>query len=153
MGMIKPQDIQNVSFHKTALGYSKEEVDAYLDEVAVGVQALWREIEDLKSDIQEQAQRIENYRNIEEDLKNTFILAQQSAGEIRENAVRESEMLIKENEMKVEEILTEGQRRIDEMQERYNNLNRKYTSYRAKMKADLKMLLDMISEEDGEEDL
>ncbi len=87
MNLIKPQDVQNVTFHKAAFGYSKEEVDQYLDEMAVAVQGLWREIDDLKSDLQEQAQRIDNYRNMEEDLKNTFILAQQSAGEIRENAV------------------------------------------------------------------
>ncbi len=61
-------------------------------------------------------------------------------------------MLIKENEIKVEQILTEGQKKIDEMQDRYHSLHRKYTNYRAKIKADLNMLLDMINEEETEEE-
>ena len=107
-------------------------------------------MEELRADIAEQAERIDNYRNLEEDLKNTFILAQQSAGEIRENAVKESEMLIKENELRVEKILVEGQKKIDDMQAYYNQLKRKVSNHRTKMKADLRTLLDIL-EEDAEE--
>lgn len=152
MSHIRPEDVQNVSFHNAPFGYKRDEVDSYLDNLAVGVQALHREIEELKRDVAEQAERIDYYRNLEEDLKNTFVLAQQSAGDIRENAVKESEMLIKENEYKVEQILVEGQKKIDEMNEHYLHLKRKMTNHKAKMKTDLKTLLDLLEEESqGEE--
>lgn len=152
MNHIKPEDIQKVSFHTGALGYKKEEVDGYLEELAISIQGMWREIEELKADVAEQAERIDNYRNLEEDLKNTFILAQQSAGEIRENAVKESEMLIKENELKVEKILVDGQKEIDEMEAYYAQLKRKVSNHKTKMKADLKTLLDILEEEAEEEE-
>ncbi len=151
MDQIHPEDIQNISFHTVAFGYKKEEVDQYLDDIAVSVQALWNEMEELKRDIAEQAERIDYYRNLEEDLKNTFILAQQSAGEIRENAVKESEMLIKENELKVEQILVEGQKKIDAMQEYYTALKRKVTNHKSKMKADIKTMLHFIDENEERE--
>lgn len=152
MNHIKPEDIQKASFHTGPLGYKKDEVDGYLEELAVSTQGMWREIDELKLDIAEQAERINNYRNLEEDLKNTFILAQQSAGEIRENAVKESELLIKENEMKVEKILLDGQKEIDEMEVYYAQLKRKVTNHKTKMKADLRTLLDILEEDAEEQD-
>lgn len=151
MAHLRPEDIQQAAFHTVALGYKKEEVDNYLEEIAVAVQGMWREIEELKQDVSEQAERIDYYRSMEEDLKNTFILAQQSAGDIRENAVKESEMLIKENELKVEQILVEGQKRIDELETYYNTLKRKVTNHRAKMKTDVRAMLDFLEEEPDEE--
>ena len=167
--MITPLDIQKKEFRKTMRGYREEEVDAFLDLVIQDYEALFRENQTLKEKLVVAEQSTARYREIEEVLKNTMIMAQKSADELRLNAeketalrldqarieaeqiTRESEQeataLIQESELKASGIIKDAEEKVKQIYEEYHQLERETQVFRFKFRTFLEAQLKLL---DGE---
>ena len=75
--MITPLDIENKKFAKQMLnGYNVDEVDDFLDEITKDYEKLYKENADLKKDTDQLNTNMGKYKNLEDTLKNTLIMAQ-----------------------------------------------------------------------------
>lgn len=169
--MITPLDIQKKEFRKAMRGYREEEVDAFLDQVIQDYEALLRENQILKEKLVLADQGMARYREIEEVLKNTMILAQKSADELRNNAEKESSLrldqarleaeqitreaeqeataLIQEAEMKASGILKSAEEKVNLINEEHHQLEREAFVFRLKFRSFLEAQMKLL---DGEED-
>lgn len=93
MQRITPIDIQHKTFKKALQGYDRAEVDQFLDEVIETLEddathraALEAEIADLK-------ERISHFKAMEESLRNTLLLAQRTADEVKASAHKEADLI------------------------------------------------------------
>ena len=84
--MISSEDVRRVTFDKVFQGYRREDVDAYLKEVAQAMDDLAAQNDDLQTKLVVLAQRIDQYRAEEDTLRTTMINAQR----LGENVIREA---------------------------------------------------------------
>lgn len=103
---LTPLDIHHKEFRNSLRGYSPEQVDDFLDEVADEFERLFKENIDLNEKITGLNERIKAYSELERTLQKTLVAAQTSADDIASRADAESAKIIKDAEAKAQEIVS-----------------------------------------------
>ena len=84
--MITPLDIENKKFSKQMMnGYSVDEVDDFLDELTIDYTKNYKEVNELRSKVDELNKSLEHYKAIEETLQNTLVMAQSTAEDVKKD--------------------------------------------------------------------
>ena len=95
--MITPLDIENKKFSKQMMnGYSVEEVDDFLDELTIDYTKNYKEVNELRSKVDELNKSLEHYKAIEETLQNTLVMAQSTAEDVKKVARQQADQIINE---------------------------------------------------------
>ena len=146
--MITPLDIENKRFSKQMMnGYNADEVDEFLDELTVEYEKLYKENATLKSNAEEMSSDVGRYRNIENSLQNTLIMAQKTADEIQDVAKQQAENIVKEAELKAKTIGEETNAQLIIKEKELVEMKKQFEVYKAKMEslliAQLELLKDM----------
>ena len=93
--MLTPLDIENKKFSKQIMnGYSVEEVDDFLDEIGVDYAKKQKELNESGKTIEELTKSLEHYKNIEETLQNTLLMAQSTAEEVKNVAKQKADQIV-----------------------------------------------------------
>lgn len=100
--MISAQEIRTVTFDKTMRGYRAEDVDAFLQQVAQDMEQLAADNADKEKKLYILAEKVEEYRRDEDNLKTALL-----------NAQRMGENVIREAKQKAESMLREAGIRAD----------------------------------------
>ena len=80
MANLTLEDIANISFPRANFGgYRAEDVDAFIDDVQVSYDNVLKESAELKRKLAILAQKVEEYRNEEDSIRNTLLSAQKLA--------------------------------------------------------------------------
>lgn len=169
--MLTPLDIQKKEFRRAFRGYSEDEVDSFLDRINQEYENLYRENQVLKEKLAQSEQNMARYREIEEVLKNTMILAQKNADELRRNTEREAGLLMDQARIEAEQMTREAEQeaaaliqeaerraaamisgaedRVRQIMEEYHRLEREAQVFRTRFRAFLEAQLKLL---DGEEE-
>lgn len=142
--MLTPLDIHNKEFKKAIRGYDINEVDDFLDEIIKDFETLYKENLNLQEDIQKQKDNIERYREIEETLQNTMVLAQKMAEEAKRNADKEAELAIWEARKKAEQIVSGAHDEVTETIKKVERLKSFENQMKVKLKSFLTTQLQLI---------
>ncbi len=146
--MLTPLDISEKEFRRSIRGYSEEEVDSFLDRVVKDYELLYKENLRLKQQLAEMEESLTHYRNLEETLNKTLLLAQGTAEEVRKNAEKEAEMLYKEAKLEGEKMIARAREELARIGEEQRQLEQQAKTFKARLKATLISQLNML-EEDG----
>jgi cell division initiation protein len=144
---LTPLDIYNKEFKSGFRGYQQEEVDEFLDEVRRDYEALLMENEDLKQQLAGVGERIEQYKKLEETLKNTLVVAQATADEVRAAARKEADLIIREAESRAKELVEEADERLKEQEARLSEQRREWDTFRARIRGLLQSQLSLLDSE------
>lgn len=144
--MLTPLDIHNKEFKKAIRGYDADEVDEFLDEIIKDYEHLYKDNLNLKDQIDSFQENIARYRDLEDTLHNTMILAQQTAEEVKKNAEKEAELIIRNAKQKAEEIILKAKDDIIELQNEYKELQKTVQQFKAQYKAFLIAQLELVDE-------
>jgi cell division initiation protein len=107
---LTPVEIRHVKPAKTLVGgYSKEAIDALLDEIAASFEDVWRERADLADKIDQLEDDLVRYRELEALLRTTLISAERASVTLKEQARKEADQVIEEARAEAREI-TRGAR-------------------------------------------
>lgn len=142
--MITPLDIQNKEFKRGMRGYKEDEVDEFLDQVMVDYEKLYKENAELKDKIERVAQQIDQYKNIEETLKNTLIVAQNAAEEVRANALKKSELIIEEAENQAKNISKKAHEDVASIRREYDEIRKQMQIFKTRYKTLLQSQIDAV---------
>ena len=150
--MITPLDIENKKFAKQMMnGYNVDEVDDFLDELTLDYGKLYKENAELKAQREELDSNVGKYKNIENTIQNTLIMAQKTADEVQEVAKKQAEQIIKDAEFQAKNSVEELNTQILLKQKELEDLKKQFGVYKAKMESLLVSqveLLKDIKEED-----
>ncbi|NQV49805.1 MAG: DivIVA domain-containing protein [Candidatus Marinimicrobia bacterium] len=154
MGRLTPQEIRDHDFKQSPLGYSRDQVQQFLDEVAKELEALIRESNEIHVENKEALLLLQTYKNVEDNLKETLLLAQNAARETLRNAQNEAETVIRKANLEKEALLFSAKEDLS----RVRNEIRKLQSHRdlilIKLKNGLRTNLEILETEfSGEEAL
>lgn len=124
------KEILNKQFDKAKLGgYKLEDVDDYLKEVSDEFAALQKSNSELERKLEVLADKIREYREDEEALKDALLIAQKQGNAIVAESKASAEKITKETKEKVEKLLAESKAKSERM---INDAN----DYSSKTRAD-----------------
>lgn len=112
--MISPQEIRTVTFDKAVRGYRTEDVDAFLQQVAEQMEQLTAEKEDKEQKLYILAQKIEEYRKDEDNLKTALLNAQRMGENVIKEAKQKAESILREAGIKAEDITRAATEQVQE---------------------------------------
>jgi len=140
--MITPLDIQNKEFRKSVRGYNEAEVDAFLDQVMTDYEQLYKENMEMKEQLERDAKQVEQYQQMEDTLKETLVVAQSTADELRNNALKKSELVIEEAEMKAKEIVSEARQKAEQIKVQQEEMRQQLQIFKTRFRTLLQSQLD-----------
>lgn len=146
-----PLDIRNRTFRKGMRGYQCEEVEKFLEEVSQEFELAYTENFELREKTKELETEIGHYRQLENTLQQTMILAQQTAEDVKEAARQEAALILREAEHEKTKIVSEAQKKWEEIEEEIQALARKRDLLRTQLKSFLLAHLDLEAKQETDE--
>lgn len=151
--MLTPLDIENKRFSKKRVnGYSPEEVDDFLEEVALDYTKQTKELLDANKKIDELNASMQKYRTIEDTLQNTLIMAQTTADEVKKVAKQQAEQIINEAKSSVQKEADSLEQQIIYKRKDLEDIKKQFDIYKAKMESLLISQLELIKEINKDDD-
>ncbi|MGI6119298.1 MAG: DivIVA domain-containing protein [Desulfosporosinus sp.] len=138
-----PLDIRNKTFSKRIRGYQCEEVEKFLEAVSQEFESSYAENFELREKTKGLEAEISHYRQLENTLQQTLVLAQQTAEEVMKNAQQEVALLLREAEQDRLNKVSETQAILEEIKEEIQELSRKRDLLRTQLKSFLLAHLDL----------
>jgi cell division initiation protein len=127
---LTPLDIHHKEFKHALRGYSEEEVDAFLDEVAAEFERLFKENIESEEKIERIRTKITQYEDMENTLRNTLVTAQKTSEEVLGNSQKEADLIVKDAELKAKEIVQEAYMHKQELHSQINELKQTEDDFR-----------------------
>lgn len=157
--MLSMNDIINVSFRKSGFsGYKTDDVDVFIDQVRDSFDQLQKKeveqeelIEKLKAEKQQLtekvkilADKVEEFRSQEDEIKNALISAQKVGDASVREARHRAEIILKDANLKAEHIEQEAQAKTVEQKKEMERLQKAVSDFRSRLLAAYKEHLTLI---------
>ncbi len=152
---ITPLDIQQKQFKVKFRGFDMEEVYSFLEIIREEMEEILRENSMLKEKVTLLESQLNEYKKIDQTIRDTLMTAQRLVEEYKTNAKKEAELIIKEAEVQAENIIRKAQEKVVKIHEDIVDLK----GIRRHFKEELRRLieshlrmLDFDKEREGEEE-
>ena len=145
--MLTPLDIENKKFSKQIMnGYNVDEVDDFLDEIGVDFAKKQKEVNEASKKIEELNASLEHYKNIEETLQNTLLMAQSTAEEVKNIAKQKADQIVTDAKASSQKEVDFIQNQILMKKKELEDVQKQFDIYKAKMESPLISQLELIKE-------
>ena len=145
---LTPLDIHNKEFRKAFRGYDEEQVDEFLDQIVKEYEVLFKENVSLKEALATKDSDIGTYKELEETLQKTLVIAQQTSDEMKNGARRESDAIIQEARLKAEQIIAAAEEKVKDIIRDYEGIKKDAQVFRVKFRSLLRSQLELVGEDE-----
>ena len=132
--MITPLEISKLDFSKKVRGYSKSEVDSIMNLVSKTLEQHLVEKTELKSKMKVLEDRLQNYEQIDQVLKDSALTMQSLIEEKRKQADQEAQMIIQDARQKASSQVIDYEDKVKDLKKEIDYLNNQKTDYFIKFK-------------------
>ena len=145
--MITPLDIENKKFSKQMMnGYSVDEVDDFLDDLTLDYTKNYKENTELKAKVEELTKSLEQYRNIEQTLQSTLLMAQTTADDVKKVAKQQADQIINDAKDTAKQQAIELDNEIIAKRKELDDVKKQFDIYKAKMESLLISQLELLKD-------
>ena len=138
---LTPVEIRHMRPPKTLLGgYRRDPTERLFDEIVGSFEDVWRERADLADKVEQLQADLDRHRELESVLRTTLVSAEKSAGQLKEQARREAEL-----------ILTEAQAAAREIQRRAVTDNERIVTATRRLRAQLAEAAAVLDDDSAED--
>lgn len=148
---LTPLDIHNKEFNRGLRGYDIDEVNEFLDQVIKDYETLIHDNKTLQAKVEELTAKMEHYSDIEESLKKSILVAEQTAEEVKRNANKEAELIIREAEKNADRIINEALARTRKIAVEVEELKKQASVYRTRFRMLIEAQLEMLNHDEWDE--
>jgi cell division initiation protein len=141
--MLTPVDIQQKKF-KAGLGYNKDDVSRFFEEVSKSYEELYRSNAELKEKVITLNDALQHYKTTEEQLQKNLLLAEKNSQQSKSNAVKEAKTIELEAKNRANEIVNQAYVDLEEMENKMKMLETRYAEYRSAFAALVRKQFDII---------
>lgn len=141
-----PNDLQNIVFKKNFMGYNEDQVNEVLDKVIEDYSAYIHENIELKDKLALLNEGLQHYKNIEESLQNTLLVAQQTSEDIKNNAYEKAANVIKEAEIKAQKIVNDANQEVVKIKYEYEEMRKSLHIFKSKSETLLLSQLEILKQ-------
>lgn len=127
-----PNDLQNLTFKKSLMGYSEDMVNEVLDRAIEDYSAYVRENIELKDKLALLNEGLQHYKVIEESLQSALLVAQQTGEDIKKNAYEKADNIIKEAEIRAQRMLGDANQEVIKIKFEYEDMKKRVHIFKSK---------------------
>lgn len=131
--MLTPMDIHNREFKKGFRGYSEDDVDAFMEELATDYEKVYREYCEMKETMEKMKEKLSQYEKMEATMNSTLMLAQETAENVKNTARKEADLIIQEAESKRKQMIEEASMNLKHAQTEFQQVKNQISAFRAKV--------------------
>ena len=139
-------DIANKEFKVSIRGYNQDEVDEFLDEVMRNYEAVIRENDELRQNTSGMGEKLEQYRQLEQTLQNTLVVAQSTADEMKQAARKEAELVVREAENRARELMQKAESQVVQQRSEMDRIRRETEQFRVRVKSLFESQLALLNQ-------
>jgi cell division initiation protein len=110
-----PVEIRHVGLARGFLGYRRAATERLLDEIAESFEDVWRDRADLAERVEQLENDLVRYRELETLLRTTLVSAERAAGELKDQATREAELIVREAQAEGRAIMRHARAERDQL--------------------------------------
>jgi len=132
---ITPQDIHSQEFRRSLRGYDMDEVDAFLAQVADELEARVQESLHLKDQLKVLEERVTEYRQLDQRLKDTLVTAQEMKEEIAKVSQHKVEAAAAQARVEAQQIVADAHKKLVRIQSQVDEMRRYRDSFIIRYKA------------------
>lgn len=144
-------DIRNYEFNSQMRGYSKDEVDDFMEQCAAALEGSRQEIQKLSVEIDSLKSQLSSLKTFEETIKNAAIDARRNADATVASAKEEAEAILRKARAEAEQALSSRTIQIQELEDQITKLGMSKKSYLGKLRSLIQSHLDLLNDIDGSE--
>lgn len=144
---LTPMDIHNKEFTRSFRGYEEDEVDQFLDEIVDEFERMYKENIELRDRLGMLAEQINNYKTMENTLKETLVTAQKTANDVSESAQKKSDLIIREAEGEARKIIEDANQRVVGIKREFDEYKKQMQVFKARFKNLLETQLELLKQE------
>ncbi|MBH0170702.1 MAG: DivIVA domain-containing protein [Bacillota bacterium] len=145
---LTPLDIHNKEFTRGFRGYSEDEVNDFLDQVIKDYETVIREKKELEETVANLEEKISYFKNIEETLNKSILIAQETGEEVKRTATKEARLIVKEAEKNADRIINESLSKSRKISMEIDELKKQSSVYRTRFKMLIEAQLEMLKNDD-----
>jgi cell division initiation protein len=145
---LTPLDIHNKEFTRGFRGYSEDEVNDFLDQVIKDYESVIREKKTLEETVDKLEEKISYFKNIEETLNKSILIAQETGEEVKRTANKEARLIIKEAEKNADRIINESLSKSRKISMEIDELKKQSSVYRTRFRMLIEAQLEMLKNDD-----
>src|SRR5258706_2024994 len=152
---VTPLDLRQPKFKTVMRGYDRDEVAAFLREIADDYESALRENDRLRQDLVRLEASLNQHRELEGSLKATLMSAQKVADDMRETANLESGRIVRDAESRAEILQQKAQARLEDVQREIDSLRLKRREAETAIETTISALrntLEFVREQDQRDD-
>ncbi|MFW5730090.1 MAG: DivIVA domain-containing protein [Desulfonatronovibrionaceae bacterium] len=143
-------DILNKNFSTSFLGYRKQDVEVFLQELADYVGAMAEKEMNLENNIKILEEKLDEYKSRENMLQQTLITTQKMSDDIKANAQKQAKLMVKDAQSKAEEILRHAHKRLAQIHEDISELKKQRAHFEIKLRSIVESHLKLLDSQDEE---
>lgn len=144
--LITSGEITNKEFKKGLRGYNIDEVDEFLDKIAESYEAMCKENTLLKEKLQLMEDKVDHYDKMENAIKGTLLLAQNTSEQVKENAKKESECILKNANETAQKIIDKAHSDVIQINDEFEAVKQEFGKFRTKFRGFIKTQLEMFDD-------
>ncbi|ERJ95485.1 DivIVA domain-containing protein [Selenomonas sp. oral taxon 892] len=155
--MLTPMDIHAKEFGRSFRGFDETEVNDFLNEIMKAYAAVLDENEQLRAELAREQAASDEFRRIEQSMRETLIVAQKTAEEVTANAKRNADQMLetaaKEAQNLKREATLQAKAQVDDAADRvrgivaeYERLVREKHQFLRRMKGNVQAELALIED-------
>ncbi|WP_232698404.1 DivIVA domain-containing protein [Brevibacillus daliensis] len=148
---LSPRDIHDKEFSTGFRGYNVDEVNEFLDQIIKDFEQLMKEKRELEERMALMNERLDHYKNLEENLSKSILVAQETAEEVKNNARKESQLVLKEAEKNADRIVNEALAKSRRIAIEIEELKKRASVYRMRFRTLLEAQLEMLENGDWDD--
>lgn len=141
-------DILNKKFSSSLIGYKKQDVENFLQELADYVGVLAEEKMELERSVRLLEEKLEEHLSRQEILQNTLVTTQKMTDDIKANAQKQAKLTIKESQAKSEDILRHAHKRLAQIHEDISELKKQRAHFEIKLRSMIESHLKLLDSQD-----
>lgn len=125
--------ILDKDFKRAMRGYSIEEVDEFLDELADDFENNTREINGLKERLTIANEKLKKFEQLEKNIQGTLLLAQSTAENSKVQAVKEAELILREAEEQASKKLMDAEKENQKLHYENERIRSEFSLFRRRI--------------------
>lgn len=141
---LTPLDIHNKEFARGFRGFVEDEVNEFLDQVIKDYEFIIREKRELEQQLKTANSRLDHYMKIEDTLKQSIIIAQEAAEEVKKNANQEAKLIVNEAEKNADRIVQESIAKSRQVMMDMEELKKQVMIYKSRFRMLVESQLELI---------
>jgi len=142
---LTPMDIHNKEFARKFRGYQEDEVDEFLDAIVDEFEKLHKENIDLKDKVHALEDQVNQYKTMEQALKDTLVTAQKTADEVTALAQQKAGMIQKDAEEQAHHVVESANDQVIEIRKEYQEAQKQMKLFQSKYRSLLETQIELIS--------